>query len=140
MTLNGMSPREDHRKLIGYHEPSLLILEFQDRLLEFFVYRCQKDLHDISLEQRASDVVAILPESLLKVSADATGFPSFVILVKEVPYRPSANLDLENIELLLAARTAGAEDNVWALREDLGYFAAKMLEMNEHRRELITDI
>lgn len=56
------------------------------------------------------------------------------------PHRPPPDLDLDRNESLLAARVALAEDHVWALREDPSYFAETILEMRQHRQELIPDV
>ncbi|KAK6063147.1 hypothetical protein SCUP515_12673 [Seiridium cupressi] len=118
----------------------LLILEFQDELLKFLVHCCQRILHEIPLDQMTSDAYAIQPEPIPKRSIDTSGFASLAVLAKEAAYRPPANLDLEKIESLLAARAAQVEDHVWALREDPNYFTDKLLEMKEHRQEMIRDI
>ncbi|KAI1275802.1 hypothetical protein F5Y07DRAFT_166175 [Xylaria sp. FL0933] len=149
MTLNGMTRRDDYGRLIAWadHEDAfdwmhtrrqflpgegLLILEFQERLLEFLIDCCKGILHDIPLDQMTSDKFAIQAEPPLKESLDATGFSTLSILAKEAPYRPPTRLDLQKIESLLSARTIRAEDHVWSLREDPGYFAETMLEMKEH--------
>lgn len=118
-------------QLDAYGE-GLLILEFQERLLEFLVDCCQAILHDIPLDQMTSNKFAIQPEPPLKESLDATGFSTLNIMAKEAPYRPPARLDLQKIESLLSARTARAEDHIWSLREDPSYFAETVLDMKEH--------
>ncbi|KAM0817759.1 hypothetical protein AB5N19_03566 [Seiridium cardinale] len=157
MTLNGMIRQEDYGRLLGWEEhedafdwmhsrkqflpgEGLLILEFQDELLKFLVHCCQRILHEIPLDQMTSDAYAIQPEPLPKRSIDTSGFASLAVLAKEAAYRPPANLDLEKIESLLAARAAQAEDHIWALREDPSYFADNLLEMKEHRQEMMRDI
>lgn len=149
MTLNGMTRREDYGRLVAWedHEDAfdwmhsrkqflpgegLLILEFQERLLEFLVDCCKMILHDIPMDQMTSNEFAIQPEPPLKESLDATGFSTLSVMAKEAPYRPPAKLDLERIESLLSARTARAEDRIWSLREDPSYFAETVLEMKEH--------
>ncbi|KAI0444142.1 hypothetical protein F4803DRAFT_512780 [Xylaria telfairii] len=149
MTLNGIARQEDYGRLIAWedHEDAfnwmhtrkqflpgegLLILEFQERLLEFLVDCCKTILHDIPLDQMTSNRFAIQPEPPLKESLDATGFSTLSVMAKEAPYRPPARLDLQKIESLLSARTVRAEDHIWALREDPSYFAETMLDMKEH--------
>ncbi|KAI0533533.1 hypothetical protein GGR58DRAFT_486103 [Xylaria digitata] len=149
MMLNGITRREDYGKLVAWEEhedafnwmhtrkqflpgEGLLILEFQERLLEFLVDCCKEILHDIPLDQMTSDKLAIQPEPPLKESLDATGFSTLSIMAKEAPYRPPARLDLQKIESLLSARTVRAEDHVLSLREDPSYFAETILDMKEH--------
>ncbi|KAH6659289.1 hypothetical protein BKA67DRAFT_589404 [Truncatella angustata] len=157
MILNGVTQQEDYGRLVAWDEhedafdwmhtrkqflpgEGLLILEHQQRVLQFLVQCCQKILHDIPLEQMTSDAFAIQPEPQLKISVDASGLSSLAVLAKEAPYRPPTLLDLDKIESLLAARTARAENHVWALREDPSYFAEALLEIKEHRQEMIKDI
>ncbi|KAI0862183.1 hypothetical protein F4860DRAFT_473804 [Xylaria cubensis] len=149
MTLNGMTRQEDYGRLIAWDEhedafdwmytrkqflpgEGLLILEFQERLLEFLVNCCKAILHDIPSDQITSDKFSIQPEPPLRESLDATGFSTLSIMAKEAPYRPPARLDLQKIESLLSARTVRAEDHIWSLREDPSYFAETMLDMKEH--------
>ncbi|XXH01415.1 hypothetical protein Hte_007775 [Hypoxylon texense] len=149
MTLNGMARKEDYGRLVSWDEhedafewthtrkqflpgEGLLILEFQERLLEFLVDCCKTILHDIPFDRMTSNEFAIQPEPPLKESLDATGFSTLSILAKEAPYRPPAKLDLQKIESLLSARTVRAEDHIWSLREDPSYFAETMVDMKEH--------
>ncbi|KAI1744849.1 hypothetical protein F4680DRAFT_168412 [Xylaria scruposa] len=149
MTLNGMTRQEDYGRLIAWDEhedafdwmhtrkqflpgEGLLILEFQERLLEFLIDCCKLILHDIPLDQMTSNKFAIRPEPPLKESFDATGFSTLSIMAKEAPYRPPARLDLQKIESLLSARTVRAEDHIWSLREDPSYFAETVFDMKEH--------
>ncbi|KAI1127038.1 hypothetical protein F5Y10DRAFT_243534 [Nemania abortiva] len=149
MTLNGMTRQEDYGRLIAWEEhedafdwmhtrkqflpgEGLMILEFQERLLEFLVDCCKTILHDIPFDQTTSDQFVIQPEPLFKESLDATGFSTLSIMAKEAPYRPPARLDLQRIESLLSARTVRAEDHIWSLREDPSYFAETILDMKEH--------
>ncbi|KAI2618753.1 hypothetical protein GGR54DRAFT_604445 [Hypoxylon sp. NC1633] len=149
MILNGMTRQEDYGRLMAWEEhedafdwthsrkqflpgEGLLILEFQERLLEFLVDCCKTILHDIPLDRMTSNEFAIQPEPPLKESLDATGFFTLSIMAKEAPYRPPAKLDLQKMESLLSARTVRAEDHIWSLREDPSYFAETILDMKEH--------
>ncbi|KAI0398954.1 hypothetical protein F4802DRAFT_603444 [Xylaria palmicola] len=149
MTLNGMARQEDYGRLIAWDEnelafdwmhtrkqflpgEALLILEFQERLLEFLIDCCKAILHDIPMDEMTSDKFTIQPAPPLKEGLDATGFSTLSIMAKEAPYRPPARLDLQKIESLLAARAVRAEDHIWSLREDPSYFAETMLDMKEH--------
>ncbi|KAI2635615.1 hypothetical protein GGS26DRAFT_506091 [Hypomontagnella submonticulosa] len=149
MTLNGMTRQEDYGRLIAWDEhedafdwmhtrrqflpgEGLLILEFQERLLEFLVDCCKAILHDIPLDRMTSNEFAIQPEPPLKESIDAAGFATLSTMAREAPYRPPARIDLQKIESLLSARTVRAEDHIWSLREDPSYFAETVLDMKEH--------
>lgn len=116
----------------------LLMLELQDRLMQFLVQCCQKILHEIKPEDMIGDAYPILPEPSLKSSTvDANGLSSLTAMAKEAPYRVPEKLDLGRIESLLNARCGQAEDRIWALREDPGYFLHELLERKEHRQEMI---
>jgi hypothetical protein len=157
MLINGMTEQKDYGKLLAWSEhedafdwmhqrkqflpgEGLLILEFQERLLEFLVECCQKILHDIPSDKVASDEFPIQPEPSLRHGVDETGFSTLSVLAREAPYRPPAKLDLGQIESLLAARTVRAEDHIWAMREDPSYFAETILDYKEHRQEMIKDL
>lgn len=61
------------------------------------------------------------------------------VMAAEAPYRLPARLDLARIQSLLSARASAAEDHLWSLREDPGYFARAQREVEEHRQEMIKD-
>ncbi|KAH8759995.1 hypothetical protein F5883DRAFT_564348 [Diaporthe sp. PMI_573] len=117
----------------------LLILEAQERLLGFLVSCCKQILHEIPDQTLTSDAFPIKPPPQLKTEADTSGFDSLAIMAAEAPYRVPQHLDLGRIKSLLAARESAAEDHMWSLREDPGYFAATQRELMEHRQELIKD-
>ncbi|KAK3689894.1 hypothetical protein B0T22DRAFT_499480 [Podospora appendiculata] len=157
MMLNGVTRDADYGKLINWDEhddafdwmdtrkqflpgEGLLILEAQERLLDFLVQCCRQVLHDIPSDQLVSDAYPSQPEPPLKDTSAAIGFTSLAVMAEEAPYRVPQDLDLEKIETLLAARKALAEDHAWALREDPGYFADHVLEMRDHRQEMLKDV
>lgn len=117
----------------------LLVLETQERLLEFLVACCQAVLHDIPSDSLTTSAFPLLPEPQLKSEKDIDGFESLAVMAAEAPYRVPAQLDLERIANLLRARASAAEDHLWALREDPGYFAEHLGELKEHRQEMIKD-
>ena len=156
MTLNGMTQKVDYGRIVSWDDDErafdwmmsrkqflpgegLLILEAQSRLLEFLIGCCHKILHDIPSEEVVSSAYPINPEPSLPASSDINGNTSLVDLAEAAPYRLPAKLDLEKIASLLAARTSSAEDHIWALREDPGYYASHLLDMKEHRQEMLKD-
>lgn len=118
-------------------EEGFIILEAQERLLSFLVNCCHQILHDIPKETMTSDTYPIKPQPQLPTEADSTGFDSLAVVMAETPYRAPAQLDLERIEALLCARRSAAEDHLWSLREDPGYFSDTFQELAEHRKEMI---
>ncbi|KAL0256081.1 hypothetical protein SLS55_008473 [Diplodia seriata] len=116
----------------------LHILEIQERVLKFLVDCCKLILHDIQPEAMISDEFSIQPEPP-SLSENETGFSSLAVVASEAPYRPPASLDLKRLESLVASKLSAAEDHVWALREDPGYFADCVTDYQEHRQEMIPD-
>ncbi|OIW23248.1 hypothetical protein CONLIGDRAFT_657846 [Coniochaeta ligniaria NRRL 30616] len=115
----------------------ILILEAQQTLYEFLVQCCYILLHGIP--DPTADSFPVLPAPQLKSDQEITGFESLVVMMEEAPYRVPAKLDLGRVESLLAARASAAEDHVWSLREDPGYFAEQLAETKEHRLEMLKD-
>lgn len=156
MVLNGATEPNEYGKLVAWDDhpdafdwmtsrkqflpgEGLMILEAQQRVLGFLVNCCQQILHEISEENLTSDTFLIQPEPQLKTEAETNGFESLAVMAAEAPYRVPAQLNLTRIESLLAARTTAAEDHMWALREDPGYFADTVRELKDHRQEMIKD-
>ena len=116
----------------------VIILEVQQRTLSFLLDCCRMILHDVPLEKLLSDEYPILKSP--SVSGDTQdGYASLAILTAEAPYRAPTTLDLARLESLFAAKKAAAEDHLWALREDPAYFAYTLMEIKEHRLELVKD-
>lgn len=156
MILNGATGPDEYGKLLAWHEhpqahnwlrsekqfepgDGFSVLEAQEGLLSFLVDCCKHILHDIAEESLTSNAFPIQKEPQLKTEAEATGFDSLAVMVAEEPYRVPAHLDLERIEALLAARTEAAEDHLWSLREDPGYFTEALWDVSEHRIEVLKD-
>ncbi|KAF6827912.1 hypothetical protein CPLU01_08838 [Colletotrichum plurivorum] len=117
----------------------LLVLEAQDKLLEFLVDCCRKILCDIPGEDLIGDTFPIQPEPELKFGVDVAGFASLAVMAEEAPYRPPAILDLGKLEELLEAKKHEIEDHLWALREDPAYFVQELKEAKEHRLEFVKE-
>ncbi|KAI5919459.1 hypothetical protein F4810DRAFT_505420 [Camillea tinctor] len=157
MILNGTTQDEEYGKVLAWedHEDAfdwmhtrrqflpgegLLILEAQDRLLEFLVACCRLILHDITAEELVSNIYPVIEyEPPRKVRLENGVTTSLAVMAEEAPYRHPSDLDLVRIESLLAARVAHAEDHIWSLREDPSYFSEWLFEMREHRQEMIKD-
>lgn len=156
MILNGATGPEEYGKLLAWHEHSnaydwlrsskqfdpeegLTILEAQEGLLSFLVDCCKNILHDISEDAIISAKYPIKEEPQLKTEAETTGFDSLAVMMAEEPYRVPAQLDLERMAALLGARTSAAEDHLWSLREDPGYFSETLWDISEHRPEMLKD-
>ncbi|KAI7773168.1 hypothetical protein LA080_011723 [Diaporthe eres] len=156
MILNGATRPEEYGRLLAWQEHAyafdwlrsakqfkpqegFMILEAQEGLLAFLVDCCKNILHDIPEDAITSSKYQIREEPQLKTEAETTGFDSLAVMTAEEPYRVPAHLDLERMEALLAARTSAAEDHLWSLREDPGYFSETLWDISEHRPELFKD-
>lgn len=156
MILHGVTAAEEYGQLLSWDDhpdafdwmhtqkqfspgDGLIILEAQDRLLRFLVDCCQDILHDLDKGQLTSSAYPTQPEPPLKTESELRGFESLALMAAEAPYRVPAQLEMQRIESLLAAKTRAAEDHLWALREDPDYFRQHLLDAREHRQELIKD-
>ncbi|KAG6360887.1 hypothetical protein INS49_011955 [Diaporthe citri] len=117
----------------------LLILEAQEKLLAFLVDCCHQILHDLTETEILSDRFPVLSEPCLRMDTEVNGFDSLAIIAAEAPYRVPAKLDFDRLISLLSARASAAEDHMWALREDPGYFSEHVHDMKEHDPEIIKD-
>ncbi|KAK4216436.1 C2H2 and C2HC zinc finger [Rhypophila decipiens] len=141
MMLNGMTSQEEYGKLFIPGE-GLRVLEAQGGLLAFLLSCCHQILHDISPDKLASQEFPVEPEPAVKDKRAGTVdlLPSLLELAEEAPYRTCQDLDLKNTVSLLAPGLARAQDHIWTLREDPGYFVEQVVEDKEHRTELIKDV
>lgn len=116
----------------------LLVLEIQERVMRFLVDSCKRILHDIptsdlTTEKWPIQSPVVLPQETIN------GFASQTAMSAEAPYRLPKNIDLPRLESLLEAKKSAAEDHIWALREDPGYFAEAVLDYRDHRQETLKD-
>lgn len=119
-------------------ESGMLILEVQQRLYRFLVDFCRRILHDIPATALTSNAYS-LQQRFAPPPPTVNGFESLAIMAAEAPYRPPVDMDLARLESLFTAKASAAEDHIWALREDPGYFADVMLEAKAHRVEMVRD-
>lgn len=116
----------------------LQILVVQERVYRFLI-RCCLHILQVSRESVMADNSPIGPElPVLSISDGPTH--SLADISAVTPYSVPAKLDLGRLRELIAAKRSAAEDHMWSLREDPGYFADTILEMKEHRQELLLDI
>ena len=113
-----------------------VLLEMQQRAMRFLVDACKAIMHDIPANALTNDEYSIQPQPPLQ-NDTVNGFASLAIMAAEAPYGHPASMKLVRLESLLAAKVSAAEDHVWSLREDPGYFAEKIFEFKEHRQAKI---
>ncbi|TKA29579.1 hypothetical protein B0A50_03592 [Salinomyces thailandicus] len=116
----------------------LQILQTQQRLYRFLVRCCQEIMHDISAEALTSTAYPVLPEPLA-VTEKVSGLAPLAVMAAQAPYRVPGNLDLDRLCSILAAKSSAAEDHLWTLREDPGYFADCAQDACEHHQANLPD-
>ncbi|KAF5643658.1 uncharacterized protein FTJAE_3075 [Fusarium tjaetaba] len=111
----------------------MVILEIQERLMDFLVKCCHQILHDIEPENLFSDVYPVQPEPELPANTQTQGIQTSLLeITVEAPYRVLTRLDFANLEKLFAAKARAAEDHIWAMREDPNYFVEQISDMHDH--------
>ncbi|KAF9354127.1 hypothetical protein BGX34_011193 [Mortierella sp. NVP85] len=116
----------------------LLILEVQERIYHFLLECCLQILHDMPRESLMDNSPTEPEPPALSIAEDHSN--SLAAVAAMTPYRLPASLNLAHLQDLVAAKRSAAEDHIWSLREDPGYFADFVLGMKEHRQELLPDI
>lgn len=117
----------------------LLVLEIQERVLSFLVKCCKNLFHDIPPEKLLSDEFPPQPMPELKPPAETDTLDSRALMREEEAYRVPARLDMSRVATVLQAQADAAADHFWLLREDPGYFADELLDVRNHRQEMMRD-
>ena len=113
----------------------LLGLEIQKGIYSFLVSCAKLILHDVS--PTAFFIAPHQPTPAPPHAVATSDWPSFTAHMLEAPYRVPQNMDLERMKTLISARRASAEDHIWMLREDPGYFMDTLREWKEHDRSML---
>ncbi|KAF9100522.1 hypothetical protein BGX27_000354 [Mortierella sp. AM989] len=116
----------------------LQILEVQERVYHFLLECCLQILHEKPRESLMIDNNPIESEPPA-LSITEGGVNSLAVIAAMAPYRLPASIDLAHLQGLVAAKQSAMEDHIWSLREDPSYFADTVLDMKEHRQELLPD-
>jgi hypothetical protein len=116
----------------------LLILEIQQKILSFLVKCCRIILQDLDPGSLTGDQIEVKPEPPA-ITRDPNEWPTLSAIAAEAPYRVPSHLDFGRIKAVVAAKRSAAEDHIWALREDPGYFADILGDWSEHRQEKLPD-
>jgi hypothetical protein len=112
----------------------------QDRIYRFLMDCSKAILHDESAEELENNTIPIEPEPpSLSSNRSSDGTISLAVTAMESPYRLPANIDFAHLEAIVGAQLSAAQDHLWTLREDPGYFADTVLEHKDHRHELSLD-
>ncbi|KAF2164008.1 hypothetical protein M409DRAFT_68229 [Zasmidium cellare ATCC 36951] len=114
----------------------LLILESQDKTMEFLVKCAKTILHDVDEEA----LLHSAPQPEPPASELETGETiSWTLLAAEAPYRLPSRLSFARLESLLKAKRDAVEDHLWSLREDPAYFSGVLKDAWDHTQDHIKD-
>ena len=127
LTGAGMAPGE-----------GLLVLEIQEKILNFLLQCASIIVHDLQITARLS-VPLTLPPPSFNVPSEIN-WPSVTASVATAPYRVPAQFDFPRIKALINAKLAEAEDHIWSLREDPAYFRDFTWDCSQHRPENLPSI
>ena len=117
----------------------LLVLEVQQKILGFLVRCAENILHDLlPLKPHGSIHPPLLTPA--SITEHNTQWPSVAATLAEAPYRVPVQFDFARVQALFDAKSAEAEDHIWSLREDPGYFQDVVRELGEHRYEHLHDV
>jgi hypothetical protein len=123
----------------GFHPgQGLTILEIQQCIYGFLVECCRLILHDTNPSSLTGDQIPIKPEPSV-ISGDRAEYPTLASIAAEAPYRVPAHLDFGRLKVVITAKRSAAEDHIWTLREDPGYFSDVLGDWREHRQETLLD-
>jgi hypothetical protein len=117
----------------------LLVLEVQSKIYSFLLECCYQIFHDVPRDELASLQLPEQPEPAPIVASSGTSYAQLSSVAAEASYRLPAKLDTHRLVLLVEAKRAAAEDHVWDLREDPGYFASVAVDQAQHRQESLLD-
>ncbi|KAF7895768.1 uncharacterized protein EAF01_009730 [Botrytis porri] len=124
----------------------LKAFELQEKIYPFLIRCCELILHDFTKAVALLDAnipSGIPPDSIIApepTSSTVTEIlPSLATISAEAPYRLPANIDFERLREIFAARLAAAEDYLFDLREDPGFFADTIIDWSEHRNDALLD-
>jgi len=128
----------DDADMLGLHPiTGLLVLEIQERILQFLVSCCRLILHDIDV-----DHINLHPTKAFGAitSQNSSTWRTVTSITDDIPYRLPQKFDLERLCMLVEAKQSEAEEHLWSLREDPGYFSQELHEWAEHSTEMVLDV
>lgn len=111
---------------------TLMAMQIHIRVMKFLIRCCQLILNQNDLQILTGPNNLILPE--VKV-VPKTQWLEVADLIWDEPLVMPTRFSSARIVDYLTVRASAAEDHIWDLRENPGYFAAKVMEWSEHQRE-----
>lgn len=116
-------------------------LYVQERIYTFLLGCCKAILHDVSLKH-LSDVPILNeqgPYVFSEDSSQATKPTTFLETILLAPYRARSVIDFHRLRAYCEGMLSASQDHAWASREDPGYFADRMKELENLQLGLIKD-
>lgn len=107
----------------------LLGLEIQQGIYSFLLKCVKLILHDLEPARFFLEPSKLAPPV---PSEDVQGYHSLSTEMLEAPYRVPQLPNLDRIRSLVSARRSAAEDHLWLLRDDPGYFLDTLMDWKEH--------
>ncbi|KAH8668776.1 hypothetical protein BX600DRAFT_435293 [Xylariales sp. PMI_506] len=145
MVLHGCHTPETYGQIVPVYErqaqrtlfpaDGLTILEIQARMYKFLVACCELILHD---KDRTELLQVAVPPPKPKVN-ESKSITTLATANIEALYRLPPLPDFQRLQSIITARMERAQDHLWMLREDPGYFAQSLLQARDHRREMLPD-
>lgn len=117
--------------------PTLQTLYIQHKLMRFLVLCCEAILHDMSDEALMAAYVMEEPPHTELELADDIGHTTFADALAVAPYRNRGSIDFSRLRGYISSLLNNAKDHIWALREDPSYLSEKILDLADHRVELL---
>jgi len=123
----------------------LVILEIQETILGFLIQCAELILHDLLplnlSPTRITSLEPSMPESpssspMTPIPSNAS-WASVAAAAAEAPSRVPVQFDFARLQRLVDAKRAEAEDHIWTIREDPGFFQEAVNGWAEHRQEVL---
>lgn len=111
---------------------TLMAMKIHERVMKFLIRCCQLILNQDNLQVLTGPNIPIPPQV---EPARKAGWFDVANTIWEAPFVIPTPFNSGMIVDYLTVRASAAEDHVWDLRENPGYFAAKVMEWSEHQRE-----
>lgn len=115
----------------------LVILEIQQRILNFLTLCSKRIIGDICEQSIYNAPQQGKLESVTQYTQSE--YSHVTALSLEAPYRLPQAIDFVHMLKLVSAKRREAEDHIFALREDPGYFAETIKEFSEHSEAMVPD-
>jgi len=96
--------------------------------LKFLVKCCELILHDFYESGSLLSSSFLVQEPLPYLTAVSTDYLTMISMTIEEQYRRPLDLDFRKLRALIGAKRSEAEDHIWALREDPGYFSETIID------------